>query len=73
MSLTQFLVLLGLLDEDYVNIVEYAQLPTDYPTSVTLSQVFHDLCGGYQFVPGQSKGSLLSRPTHKYIHAILSR
>lgn len=52
MRLTWFAVFLSLYDEDYVDTVEYAQRPTDYPTGNTSSQVFHDLCSGYQFVPG---------------------
>lgn len=43
MSLTQFALLLGLYDEDYISTVEHAQLPTDYPTGITPSQVFHNL------------------------------
>lgn len=60
MSLTQFVVLLDLYDEDYVDKVEYTQLSSYYPPSLTPRQVVHDLCGGYQFVLGQLKGSLLA-------------
>lgn len=59
MSLSQFVVMLGMYDEDYVGTEEYAQLPTNYPRSLTPSLVFRNLCGGYQFSLGQPKGYLL--------------
>lgn len=46
MPLTQFAVLLGLYDKDYVDIKEYAQRFTNYTPGLTPNQVFHDLCGG---------------------------
>lgn len=58
MSLTQFVVLLDLYDEDYVDTVDYTQQFSDFPSGLTLSQVFHDLCGSYQSVPSQLKSSL---------------
>lgn len=49
--------MLYLYDEDYVDTMEYTQLFNDFPPSRTLSQVFHDLFGCYQYIPGESKSS----------------
>lgn len=73
MSLTQVLVLLSLYDGYYINTKEYAQLPTDYPLDLTLAHIFRALCNNYLFISGHSKSSMLSRPSYRYVHAILSR
>lgn len=36
MSLTQFLMYLGVYDQDYTNTIEYIKLLTDYPHDLTL-------------------------------------
>lgn len=64
---------MDLYDRDYIHIEEYAQLPIDYPPGLTLAQIFQAMYIDYQLVPSHFKKSLLSYPSYKYIHVILSR
>lgn len=73
MTMTQFSILLGLYDKDYIHTEEYAQLPIDYPPSLTQGHAFRVMCGDRQYDPRHSKATSLTHPSYRYIHVILSR
>lgn len=73
MSVSHFLVQLGLYDDAFTDMDEYAQLPMDYPRSLTLHSAYKPLCGLGQYELGVPKAICLSWPSYKYIHAILNR
>ena len=62
MSLTQFFVIMGLNNKDFVHTGEYEQLLIDYLVSLTPDRILQSLCQGLQYEPGVSKAKMLSRP-----------